>query len=53
MTKKDYELIATAIAQSGVVDIVSKGRIAASLAAALADQNPRFDADKFMEWCMA
>lgn len=52
MTKKDYILIATAIRDSGA-DLMSKGRIASSLAAALAAQNPRFDQDKFMEWALA
>lgn len=55
MTRKDYELIAAAIKQnrrtSPKGDIISASDFVATLAARLAEDNPRFDKQKFVEAC--
>lgn len=48
MTKKDYELIAGVLANSGVNE-GSVERIALLLASELAKDNPRFDRARFLK----
>ncbi len=50
MTRKDYELIAQAIADVWC-DAVAQKDIAESLAEALAGDNPRFDRARFLSAC--
>ena len=64
MTKKDYELIATALRQATItgtcvrsssdLDLVNATHRAAasSLASALERDNPRFDRDRFLAACV-
>jgi len=49
MTKKDYEKIASVIFRCG--DIISKQKLIADLADAFAQDNPRFDRDRFFNAC--
>ena len=61
MTKKDYELIAGAIWRSGFIKDKNKIRqeakervrhlIAIDLSSSLANDNPRFNREKFMSAC--
>ena len=61
MTKKDYIIIASAIWRSGMIKDKNKVRqqaredmrrlIAHDLCGELKGDNPRFDADKFLEAC--
>lgn len=55
MTKKDYKLIADAIAETKRNSLVEEwptmDRIAESLADNLAKDNPRFDSAKFLVAC--
>jgi len=61
MTKKDYELIAQSIWRSGCIEDKNKVRqlarekirrlIADDLASSLANENPRFNKNEFMEAC--
>ena len=61
MTKKDYIIIASAIWRSGMIKDKNKVRqqaredmrrlIAHGLCGELKGDNPRFDADKFLEAC--
>jgi hypothetical protein len=50
MTKKDYELIAQAIADTWC-DAAAQLAIAESIAKALADTNPTFNIDRFLAMC--
>lgn len=50
MTKKDFELIASAIAQLEL-DAETKRTVAAALATKLRYSNPRFDALRFIAAC--
>jgi hypothetical protein len=59
MTKKDFELIAAALAEARyLVDSeppisaeTARYRIAGEIADALATTNPRFDRDRFLDAC--
>lgn len=56
MTRKDYELIARAIAGSAMsiptdAQIVQRRFTATMVADALASDNPRFDREKFLKAC--
>jgi hypothetical protein len=50
MTKKDYQLIAQAIADTWC-DAAAQLAIAENIAKALADTNPLFDRDRFLAMC--
>lgn len=49
MTKKDYNVIAEAIAT--IQYPLARRKAAYALAAALGAENPRFDAEKFVQAC--
>ena len=61
MTKKDYIIIANSIRRSGIIEDKNKVRqharermrslIAHDLCGELKGDNPKFDADKFLEAC--
>ncbi len=64
MSKKDYELIASAVWRSGAAMRIGRTRkdiaigreqmqklIAGDLAATLSHDNPRFDKDRFLKAC--
>lgn len=57
MTRKDYELIANAIARTTADNGASAGKVKQDLiiniAASLRDDNPRFDVNRFISACMA
>ena len=50
MTRKDYQLIAQAIADTWC-DAAAQLAIAENIAKALADTNPFFDRDRFLAMC--
>lgn len=50
MTRKDYQLIARVIAGLGM-DGESQAWIARAFAEALADENERFNAERFLDAC--
>lgn len=50
MTRKDYNLIANAVHDSGLAE-VDRIEVGLSLAEALAQTNPRFDAARFVIAC--
>ena len=50
MTRKDYELIAQAIADTWC-DAAAQLAIAENIAKALADANPTFNIDRFLAMC--
>jgi hypothetical protein len=54
MTRRDYDLISKVLArcQPSVLDATSlRNLIIYSLANALAEENPRFDRERFMQTC--
>ena len=55
MTRKDYQLIASAISELasdfGKGEVVAINLVADTLADALAQENPRFDRAKFLTAC--
>jgi hypothetical protein len=54
MTKKDYELIAKVLKNTGGGDykaLMAHGNTCATFAEALAKENPRFNSVKFLEAC--
>lgn len=50
MTRKDYQLVAQAIADTWC-DAAAQLAIAENIAKALADENPAFDIDRFLAMC--
>lgn len=51
MTKKDYVLIAQAVAEVGSRGYGDIGPVAHQIADALATDNPRFDRERFLKAC--
>lgn len=49
MTRRDYELIARAVRNSGAVGYTD--HVARSLARDLGETNPRFDSERFIAAC--
>ena len=51
MTRKDYQLIASAFALFNYLDQPTRYFIAMALADRLEEDNPRFDRDRFLQAC--
>ena len=51
MTKKDYAIIAKAIANTYDISDIGRASVANEIARALAADNPRFDRNRFLTAC--